>query len=63
MRVLLLSEINGPNVSVYPDEGQIGVYDAPRRADRRFGGLFDVRDAVSDYDGGRARIVRASDES
>jgi uncharacterized cupin superfamily protein len=54
--VLMISEMNGPNISVYPDTNQIGVFDAGERAERRFGGLFNVADAVADY-GGRAKIV------
>src|SRR5947208_3441085 len=53
VRVLMISEMTGPNISVYPDTDQIGVFDAGRRAERRFGGLFNVADAVADY-GGRA---------
>jgi uncharacterized cupin superfamily protein len=56
VRVLMISEMTGPNISVYPDTNQVGVFDAGRRADRRFGGLFNVADAVSDY-GGKAQIV------
>ena len=56
VRVLMISEMNGPNISVYPDTNQIGVFDAGRRAQRRFGALFNVADAVQDY-GGEARIV------
>jgi uncharacterized cupin superfamily protein len=58
VRVLMVSEMDGPNISVYPDTNQIGVFDAGQRARRRFGALFDVADAVSDYGGlGRAEIV------
>jgi uncharacterized cupin superfamily protein len=56
VRVLMISEMNGPNISVYPDTDQIGVFDAGQRAERRFGALFNVADAVADY-GGRAKIV------
>jgi uncharacterized cupin superfamily protein len=56
VRVLMVSEMNGPNISVYPDTDQIGVFDEGQRAKRRFGGLFNVRDAVSDY-GGTAELV------
>src|SRR5919199_3382307 len=38
--VLLISEMTGPNVSVYPDTNQIGVFDAGQRSRRRFGALF-----------------------
>ena len=56
VRVLMISEMNGPNISVYPDTDQIGVFDAGQRAERRFGALFNVADAVADY-GGRGKIV------
>jgi uncharacterized cupin superfamily protein len=56
VRVLMVSEMDGPNISVYPDTDQIGVFDAGPRAQRRFGALFNVPDAVADY-GGRAKIV------
>jgi uncharacterized cupin superfamily protein len=56
VRVAMASEMNGPNLSVYPDANQVGVFDAGRREDRRFGALFNVGDAVSDY-GGKARVV------
>jgi hypothetical protein len=52
----MISEMNGPNISVYPDTNQIGVFDAGQRARRRFGGIFNVADAIADY-GGRAKIV------
>src|SRR6059058_5460422 len=53
VRVLMISEVDGPNISVYPDTNQIGVFDAGRPDERRFGALFDVGDAVADY-GGRS---------
>jgi uncharacterized cupin superfamily protein len=56
VRVLMISEMNGPNISVYPDTNQVGVFDAGHREDRRFGALFDVDDALSDY-GGKAKLV------
>jgi uncharacterized cupin superfamily protein len=55
-RVLMISEMNGPNISVYPDTNQVGIFDAGQRAKRRFGALFNVADAVRDY-GGKAAIV------
>ena len=55
-RVLMISEMNAPNISVYPDKNQVGIFDAGQRAQRRFGALFNVADAVADY-GGRAEIV------
>jgi uncharacterized cupin superfamily protein len=57
VRVLMISEMDGPNVSVYPDTNQIGIFDAAQRAERRFGARFDVGDAVSDYGGGKAEIT------
>ena len=59
VRVLMISEMDGPNISVYPDTNQIGIFDAGQRAQRRFGALFNVADAVADY-GGRAKIVPAA---
>jgi uncharacterized cupin superfamily protein len=56
VRVLMISEMNGPNISVYPDENRIGIFDAGQRAERRFGALFDVADAVADYGGGKAKV-------
>jgi hypothetical protein len=49
--------MDGPNISVYPDTNEIGIFDAARRAQRRFGARFDVGDAVSDYGGGKAQIT------
>jgi uncharacterized cupin superfamily protein len=57
VRLLMISEQNAPNVSVYPDENQVGIFDAAHPKDRRFGALFDVGAAVSDYGGGTAEIV------
>ena len=56
VRVLMISEMTGPNISVYPDKNQVGFFDAGQRAQRRFGALFNVADAVADY-GGNAQIV------
>jgi uncharacterized cupin superfamily protein len=56
VRVLMVSEMNGPNISIYPDMNQVGIFDAGQRAHRRFGALFNVADAVADY-GGKAEIV------
>jgi uncharacterized cupin superfamily protein len=57
VRLLMISEMEGPNISVYPDRNQIGLFDAGRRAERRFGALFDVGDAVAGYGGCEPRIV------
>jgi hypothetical protein len=46
-----------PNVrDVRFDENRVGIFDAAQRSERRFGALFDVGDAISDY-GGKAQIV------
>jgi uncharacterized cupin superfamily protein len=52
-RVLMISEQTGPNVSVYPDERQVGIFDSHRREERRFGAVFDLGDAISGYGGGQ----------
>jgi uncharacterized cupin superfamily protein len=57
LRLLMISEQNAPNVSVYPDTNEIGIFDAAHRSDRRFGALFNVGDALSGYGGGEAEIV------
>src|SRR5919202_1845406 len=49
VRLLMISEMDGPNISVYPDTNQIGVFDAGQRRRRRFGALFNVDDAIADY--------------
>jgi uncharacterized cupin superfamily protein len=56
-RVLVISEQNGPNISVYPDENEIGIFDAAHPADRRFGARFKVTDALDGYGGGKPEIV------
>jgi uncharacterized cupin superfamily protein len=61
VRVLMVSEMNAPNISVYPDSNEIGIFDAPRRRRRRFGARFRVDDALGDYGGGRARLVPPRD--
>jgi uncharacterized cupin superfamily protein len=63
VRVLVISEQNAPNVSVYPDENRVGIFDAPHRSERRFGALFDVADAVEDYGGGAAAILAPGEGS
>jgi len=54
--VLMISEMDGPNISIYPDMDQVGLFDAAKRSERRFGVLFNVDDAVADC-GGKAKIV------
>ena len=56
VRVLMISEMKGPNISVYPDTQQVRIFDAGRRAERRFGALFNIADAIADY-GGKAETV------
>jgi uncharacterized cupin superfamily protein len=56
-RVLMISEQNAPNISVYPDRGEIGVFDEARRERRRLGALFRIGDARSGYGGGKAEII------
>jgi uncharacterized cupin superfamily protein len=51
VRFVVASEQNAPNISVYPDAGEIGIFDAAHPADRRFGARFRVDDAVSGYGG------------
>jgi uncharacterized cupin superfamily protein len=52
VRLLMFSEQNAPNVSVYPDANQVGIYDVAPPSARRFGALFDLGDAVGGYGGG-----------
>ena len=54
-RLLMFSEQNAPNVSVYPDTGEVGVYDVAKRDERRFGATFRLDDAVGGYGGGEPR--------
>jgi uncharacterized cupin superfamily protein len=53
VRLLMFSEQNAPNVSVYPDAGQVGIYDVAPPKERRFGALFNLNDAVEGYGGGK----------
>ena len=57
VHVVMISEQNAPNISVYPDTNEIGIFDAGRRDARRFGARFRLDDAISDYGGGRAQPV------
>jgi uncharacterized cupin superfamily protein len=56
VRVLVVSEQNAPNISVYPDSNEVGIFDEAHPEKRRFGARFRVGDAVSDYGGGKAMI-------
>ena len=55
VRLLMFSEQNAPNVSVYPDASQVGIYDVAPPKQRRFGALFNLDDAVEGYGGGEPR--------
>jgi uncharacterized cupin superfamily protein len=55
VRLLMFSEQNAPNVSVYPDAGQVGIYDVAKPDRRRFGALFNLDDAVEGYGGGEPK--------
>jgi uncharacterized cupin superfamily protein len=57
VRLLMMSEQNAPNISVYPDRNEVGMFDEADPENRRLGALFKVTDAVSDYGGGKAEIV------
>jgi uncharacterized cupin superfamily protein len=52
IRLLMFSEQNAPNVSVYPDSNEVGIYDVAPPGERRFGALLRLSDAVSGYGGG-----------
>jgi len=55
VRLLMFSEQNAPNVSVYPDANQVGIYDVAKSDQRRFGALFNLDDAVEGYGGGQPK--------
>ena len=56
VRVIVISEQNAPNISVYPDAGEIGIFDAPHQEQRRFGARFRMADAISGYGGAEAKL-------
>ena|SRR5436190_1939633 len=56
-RVLVISELNAPSVCVYPDTNEVGIIDAAQPSESRFGALFNVSEAGSDFGGGKAEIV------
>src|SRR5947208_9451407 len=58
VRLLMFSEQNAPNVSVYPDANQVGIYDVAPPDERRFGALFNLKDAVGGYAGGEPSAQR-----
>ena len=51
------AEMDGPNISVYPDSNQVGIFDAAKRSETRFAALFDVGAAISGYGGGSPTIT------
>jgi uncharacterized cupin superfamily protein len=55
VRLLMFSEQNAPNVSVYPDTNEVGIYDVAPPGERRFGALFKLDEAVAGYGGGRPK--------
>jgi uncharacterized cupin superfamily protein len=57
VHVVMISEQNAPNISVYPDTNELGIFDERHPENRRLGALFNLRDAVADYGGGAARLV------
>lgn len=62
-RILVISEQNAPNISVYPDANEIGIFDAPHQEERRFGARFRVDDAIAGYGGAAPALVRANNPS
>jgi uncharacterized cupin superfamily protein len=56
VRLLVFSERTAPNMSVYPDAEEVGLFDAAHPAERRFGALFKLGDSVSGYGGGEPNI-------
>jgi uncharacterized cupin superfamily protein len=48
VRLLMISEQTAPNVTVYPDTNQIGIYDVGPPGGRRVGGVFDLADSETD---------------
>lgn len=57
VRLLMLSEQKAPNISVYPDANEIGIFDNAQPDERRFGARFSIEDALGAYGGGEARLV------
>lgn len=51
VRLIVISEQNAPNISMYPDAGEIGIFDAPHQEERRFGARFRLGDAIAGYGG------------
>ncbi len=63
VRLLMISEQTAPNVSVYPDTNEVGIFDSARPSERRFGALFRIADAVSGYGGADPNALRSGEES
>jgi uncharacterized cupin superfamily protein len=51
VKLLVACEQNAPNISVYPDDGELGIFDAAHPEDRRFGARFRIADAIGGYGG------------
>lgn len=51
VRLLVVCEQNAPNISVYPDDGELGIFDAAHPENRRFGARFRIADAIGGYGG------------
>jgi uncharacterized cupin superfamily protein len=63
VRVVVISEQNAPNISVYPDAQEIGIFDAPHLEQRRFGARFRLDDAISGYGGAEPRLPPAEHQA
>ena len=50
-RLVVISEQNAPNISVYPDAQELGIFDAAHPEEREFGARFRLGDAVAGYGG------------
>ena len=55
VRLLMISEQNAPNVTVYPDSNEVGIFDVAPPNERRFGAVFNLADAVSGPHGGQPK--------
>lgn len=51
VKLIVACEQNAPNISVYPDDGELGIFDAAHPEDRRFGARFRIADAIGGYGG------------
>ncbi|MGH2714039.1 MAG: cupin domain-containing protein [Thermoleophilaceae bacterium] len=61
IRLLMFSEMGGPEVTVYPDSKKIGVFETTMAPERGgFAGTFRIEDAVDCYEGERPPDVGTS---